>query len=591
MKKKYDFSGWATKNDLLCSDGRTIRRGAFSRNSGTIVPLVWQHDHKDMANVIGHALLEEQPEGMRMYGFLNDTKNGQVARHLIDSGDVSSLSIYANELKQRGGDVVHGNIKEVSLVLFGANPGAKIDVKSVAHSDDGDEIFEAVIHNDEDDYDLVLPNEENLTVDYPEEETISHEDSDKGEEEMAEEKKDKTIEEVLNEMTEEQRTVVDYLVGLALEGKDDEEAKHSEGEDSMSYNAFEGAGSTTDEKVLSHAEIETIFNDAKASGGRSLKDTVLAHSEEYGIENIEWLFPDAKSLNNPPDFIKRNTEWVSNFMSKTHHTPFSRIKSMFANITEDEARAKGYIKGNMKKDEFFTLIKRTTTPTTIYKKQKLDRDDIVDITDFDVVSWIKTEMRWMLDEEIARAALLGDGRPTSSDDKINELNIRPIYKDDDLFAVKVPVTVAANADDDAKAKAFIRACIKARKNYKGSGNPTLYTTEDMLTNMLLLTDEMGRDLYESEAKLATKLRVSEIVTVELMDNISRTDSRTSKQYDLAGIIVNPKDYNFGADKGGSINMFDDFDIDFNQQKYLMETRCSGALVKPYSALVVEFTTA
>ena len=405
---------------------------------------------------------------------------------------------------------------------------------------------------------------------------------------MADEAKGKTVEQVVDEMTEEQKKVLYFLIAQAQEGNNDsdEEVEHSEGEDEMKWNAFEAK--ETDDQELMHADqMKTIISDAKRYG--SLKESFLAHAEEYGINNIEYLFPDAKSLNNPPDFIKRETGWVQNFMGKTHHTPFSRIKSMFADITEDEARAKGYIKGKLKKEEVFGLLKRTTGPTTVYKKQKLDRDDIIDITDFDVVSWLKTEMRWMLDEEIARAALLGDGRPASSDDKINEQNIRPIYKDEELYSVKVPVAVAANATDDDKAKAFIRECIKARKNYKGTGNPTLYTTEDMLTNMLLLTDEMGRDLYESEAKLATKLRVREIVTVEVMENITRTAN--NKNYDLAGIIVNPVDYNFGADKGGAVNMFDDFDIDYNQQKYLIETRCSGALVKPFSALVVEFTEA
>ena len=589
MKKKYDFSGWATKNDLLCSDGGTIRRGAFSKNNGMVVPLVWQHDHKNIDNVIGHALLEETPEGMRTYGFLNDTENGKKARLLLDHGDISSLSIYANQLKQRNGDVIHGNIKEVSLVLFGANPGAFIDTVAVAHSDDGD-IQEAVIFNDEED---VLMNSDE-TVDMPgeeeekqEPEVLEHEDkSEESNEEtkVAEEKTEKTVEDVVNSMTEEQKRVMMFLISKAVDSEG--EAEHSEGEDSMNYNAFEGE--TKQQNTLTHDEMATIIADGKKYG--SMKESFLAHAAEYGIENIEYLFPDAKSLNNPPDFIKRETGWVSTFMSKTHHTPFSRIKSMFADITEDQARAKGYIKGNLKKEEVFSLLKRTTTPTTIYKKQKLDRDDVVDITDFDVIAWLKTEMRWMLDEEIARAALIGDGRLASDDDKINETNIRPIYKDEALYSIKVPVSHAAAATDDDKAKAFIRAAIKARKNYKGSGNPILFTTEDMLTNMLLLTDNDGRDLYESETKLATKLRVSQIVTVEVMENISRIGADT-KTYNLAGIIVNPVDYNFGADKGGAVNMFDDFDIDYNQQKYLIETRCSGALVKPFSALVLEFVEA
>ena len=586
MKKKYDFSGWATKNDILCSDGRTIRRGAFSKNNGAVVPLVWQHDHKNIDNVIGHALLEETPDGMRTYGFINDTENGKKAKLLLEHGDISSLSIYANNLKQKGGDVVHGNIKEVSLVLFGANPGACIDAVTVSHSDDGDFIDEAVIFNDDD----ILMNEDQ-TIDYPGEETLSHEEStapesksETGEKKVADEKKERTVEDVVNEMTDEQKQVVMFLMDKAVENS--KEAEHSEGEDSMNYNAFEGE--TKEQNTLTHDEMATIIADGKRLG--SLKESVLQHSAEYGIENIEYLFPDAKSLNTPPDFIKRETGWVSTFMNKTHHTPFSRIKSMFANITEDEARAKGYIKGNLKKEEVFSLLKRVTTPQTIYKKQKLDRDDIIDITDFDVVAWLKTEMRWMLDEEIARAALVGDGRLSSDDDKISEEHIRPIYKDDSFYSIKVPVTHAAAATDDDKAKAFIRAAIKARKNYKGSGNPILFTTEEFLTDMLLLTDTTGRDLYESEAKLATKLRVSQIVTVEVMENLSRTGTDT-KTYTLAGIIVNPVDYNFGADKGGSVSMFDDFDIDYNQQKYLIETRCSGALIKPYSALVLEFVQA
>ena len=607
MKKKYDFSGWATKNDLLCSDGRTIRKNAFIKNDGKIVPLVWQHMHDDPANVLGHALLVNRPEGVYTYGFFNDSEKGREAKLLVDHGDVTSLSIYANQLKQDGGNVLHGNIREVSLVLSGANPGAYIENVGFSHSDSG-EVDDAIIYwKEEDDPDYLELNHDGMVdIEFEEakkeessEDIIAHEDesgkasdnNDEGESKMAE-AKEKTVQEIFDEMTEEQKNVVYFMVGQALEGsseEENEEVEHSdnEGENDMKYNVFEG----TEENELKHADFSPIFADAKRYG--SLKESFLAHAADYGIENIEYLFPDAKSLNNPPDFIKRETGWVSNFMSKTHHTPFSRIKSMFADITEDAARAKGYIKGNLKKEEVFSLLKRTTTPTTIYKKQKLDRDDIIDITDFDVVTWLKTEMRWMLDEEIARAALIGDGRLASDDDKINEANIRPIYSDADLYSIKVRFSAAANATEDDIAKAFIRNCIKARKNYKGSGNPTLYTTEDMLTNMLLLTDNDGRDLFESEAKLATKLRVKEIVTVEVMDNLSRTVSISGadKTCMLDGIIVNPADYNFGADKGGAINMFDDFDIDYNQQKYLMETRCSGALVKPFSAMVIEHYTA
>ena len=608
MKKKYDFSGWATKNDLLCSDGRTIRKNAFIKNDGKIVPLVWQHMHDDPANVLGHALLVNRPEGVYTYGFFNDSEKGREAKLLVDHGDVTSLSIYANQLKQDGGNVLHGNIREVSLVLSGANPGAYIENVGFSHSEDGKADDAIIYWKEEDDPDcLELNHDGTMDIEFEDEkkeesseDTIAHEDkpekpsddtTNEGEKQMAEEK-EKTLQDVFDEMTEEQKNVVYFMVGQALEGnseEEDEEVEHSdnEGEEDMKYNVFEG----TEENELKHADFTPIFADAKRYG--SLKESFLAHAADYGIENIEYLFPDAKSLNNPPDFIKRETGWVSNFMGKTHHTPFSRIKSMFADITEDAARAKGYIKGNLKKEEVFSLLKRTTTPTTIYKKQKLDRDDIIDITDFDVVSWLKTEMRWMLDEEIARAALIGDGRLASDDDKINEANIRPIYSDADLYSIKVRFSTAAAATDDDIAKAFIRNCIKARKNYKGSGNPTLYTTEDMLTNMLLLTDNDGRDLFESEAKLATKLRVKEIVTVEVMDNLSREVSinGSDKTCLLDGIIVNPVDYNFGADKGGAINMFDDFDIDYNQQKYLMETRCSGALVKPFSAMVIEHYTA
>lgn len=590
MKEKYDFAGWATRNDIRCSDGRTIRRDAFKDDDGKIVPLVWQHQHDGPEHVVGKALLRNHPEGVRVYGFFNDTEKGRDSKICVQHGDITSLSIYANKLRQRNGDVLHGQIKEVSLVYSGANPGAYIDDIGIAHSED--DTFDAIIYNGDDELEL----NHGEFIDLGNDDELKHEASEAtestkdGEKEEMADPKEKTVQDVIDSMNEEQKKVMYFLIGKAVEdggsASNDEEVEHSEGDDEMKWNAFDVEHS--DDQTLMHAEqLETILKDGKKFG--SLKESFLEHAAEYGIENIDYLFPDAKSLNNPPEFIKRETGWVQDFMGKTHHTPFSRIKSMFADITEDEARAKGYIKGNLKKEEVFTLLKRTTTPTTVYKKQKMDRDDIVDITDFDVVAWLKTEMRWMLDEEIARAALVGDGRLASSDDKINEQNIRPIYKDEDLFSVKVPVTVAANADDDTKAKAFIKASIKARKNYKGSGNPTLYTTEDMLTNMLLLTDEMGRDLYESEAKLATKLRVSKIVTSEVMENISRTD-KTGKVFDLAGIIVNPADYNFGADKGGSVNMFDDFDIDYNQQKYLIETRCSGALVKPFSALIVEFTT-
>lgn len=583
-KKKYDFSGWATRNDLRCSDGRTIRKDAFKINDGQIVPLVWQHQHNSPDNVLGHALLENREEGVYMYGSFNDTPKAQHAKALVEHGDVSSLSIYANKLQQKGGDVLHGVIREVSLVLSGANPGAYIEFPVLEHS--GEEIEdEALIYTGEE---ISLCHEDSMEE--------AKEDS-KPEASIKEEKKEmaeKTVKDVFDELTEEQKKVVYFMIGQALEDAKNEggaaskdEAKHGAYDDGgdMRYNVFDG--NDYEENALSHADMEVIIKDGKKYG--SLKESFLAHAEEYGIENIEYLFPDAKAMTNAPDFIKRQDEWVDKFLNGTHHTPFSRIKSVHADITEDEARAKGYIKGKLKKEEVFSLLKRVTTPTTIYKKQKLDRDDVIDITDFDVVSWLKTEMRMMLNEEIARAALITDGRSSSSDDKINELNIRPIYTDDDLYTIKVAVPVAAAATDDDKAKAFIKAALKARKNFRGSGSPILFTTEDMLSSMLLLTDEVGRDLYENKEKLAQKLRVRDIVTVEPMEGVTRSVDGVT--HTLAAIVVNPADYNIGADKGGAINMFDDFDIDYNQQKYLIETRCSGALTKPFSAMAIEFTPA
>ena len=569
---KYDFSGWATKNDIRCSDGRTIRHNAFVENDGQTVPLVWQHQHNDPTNVLGHALLENRDEGVYAYGTFNDTEAGRHAKTLVEHGDVVSLSIYANQLKQKGGDVLHGKIREVSLVLAGANPGAFIDFPILEHGEESE--TEAVIYNDSEVLELEHADKEEKVEEEPKEEEKP---------EMAE--KEKTVKDVFDELTEEQKKVVYFMIGQALEqqgngGEEPEEdVEHydEEGETFMKHNVFDNE--TANEAVLSHDAMDTIIKDAKKQG--SLKESFLAHAEDYGIDGIEWLFPEDHDLNNTPEWIKRDNGWVSGVMNGVNHTPFSRVRSRFANITEDEARAKGYMKTNLKKEQVFSLLKRSTTPQTIYKKQKLDRDDVIDITDFDVVAWIKGEMRMMLDEEIARAILIGDGRLTSDDDKIFEDHIRPIVNDADLFTIKAPVVTAANADDATKAKAFIRAAIKARKNYKGSGNPTLFTTEDMLTEMLLLEDQVGRPLYESEAQLATKLRVSKIVTVEVMENflVQGVDP-------LMGIIVNLKDYTVGADKGGAVNMFEDFDIDYNQQKYLIETRCSGALTVPYSAIIL-----
>lgn len=574
--ERFDFSGWATRNDLKCSDGRTIRKDAFKDNNGQKVPLVWNHQHNDPLNILGHALLENRQEGVYAYCTFNETEAGQNAKLLVEHGDVSALSIYANQLKQRGSDVIHGAIREVSLVLAGANPGAFID-SVICHGEESEE--EAIIYTGED---ISLFHAEcDKKEETKEEKPVENEKkTTEGEKKTTE--SEETVGEVLDTLNEKQKTAVFALIAQALENADNSNDDDEE-EKEMKHNVFD-QDETMKENVLSHSDIESILSDAKRSG--SLKESFLAHTATYGIDQIDTLFPEPKSMNTPPEFIKRDMDWVAGVINGVHHTPFSRIKSMFANITEDEARAKGYIKGNLKKEEVFTLLKRTTTPTTIYKKQKLDRDDILDITDFDVVAWIKGEMRMMLDEEIARAILVGDGRLTSDDDHIPEQNIRPVWKDDDLYTIKTKITVSTTATDDDKAKAMIKAAVKSRKNYKGSGNPVLYTTEDFLTNCLLLEDTQGYRLYKSEQDVATAMRVNKIVTVPVMEGLTRTDSE-SKTRTLMGIIVNLKDYNVGADKGGAVNMFDDFDIDYNQQKYLMETRCSGALIKPYSAIALE----
>ena len=562
---KYDFTGWATKNNLRCSDGRTILQDAFKHNDGQTVPLVWNHQHNDSHNVLGHALLENRTEGVYAYCKFNDTEAGQNAKTLVQHGDVTALSIYANQLKQNGGNVQHGVIREVSLVLAGANPGAFID-SVLRHGESSDE--EAVIYTGE-----------NLELSHAEENQNKPE---KGEEEVN--NKEKTVQDVVDSMTEEQRNVMYALIGQALEDNAVQHSNNNEnngGEEEMKHNVFENDNKQGN-NTLSHAEMETIFTDAKRFG--SLKESVLQHSEQFGIENIDYLFPDHKTLNNTPEFIKRDTDWVSVVMGGVHHTPFSRIKSMQADLREDEARARGYMKGKLKKEEVFSLLKRTTDPQTIYKKQKLHRDDVLDITSFDVVAWLKAEMRMMLDEEIARAILVGDGRLSSDDDKIQENHIRPIYKEEELYCIHKTLE-HQEGDADKRAKAFIKMAIKARKEYKGSGQPTLFCSEDLLTDMLLLEDNNGRVIYDSEAKLATALRVAKIVTVPVMENVSREDRGLNK--DLLGIIVNLKDYNVGADKGGAVSMFEDFDIDYNAQKYLIETRCSGALIKPFSAIVIE----
>ena len=593
----YDFSGWATKANLKCSDGRTIMKDAFKGNDGATVPLVWNHQHSDPNEVLGHALLENRDEGVYAYCTFNETESGKTAKLLVEHGDINALSIYANQLKEHMSNVLHGNIREVSLVLAGANPGASIE-SIMKHGEESDE--ECIIYTGEN----ISLSHDDMSSD--ESESLEHKDKEEesskdnaedntSKDDTSGDKKDakeKTVEDIFGTFTEEQKTVFYAAVGQAVEeakksnNEDENETKNEKsegGNNDMKHNVFDKTEENNG-KVLSHDAMATIITDAKRYG--SLKESFLAHAAEYGIDQIEYLFPEAKSLNNPPEFIKRDTGWVAKVMGGIHHTPFSRIKSVFANITEDDARAKGYMKGNLKKEEVFSLLKRSTNPTTIYKKQKLDRDDVVDITDFDVVSWLKTEMRMMLDEEIARAILVGDGRLASSDDKIDENCIRPIISDADLYTIKKQVDVANNATDEAKAKAFIKAAIKARKDYKGSGEPTLYTTEDVVTNCLLIEDTTGRVIYDTIDKLRNVLRVKEIVTVPVMEGL-----KGAKGGDLLGVIVNLSDYNVGADKGGEINMFDDFDIDYNQMKYLIETRCSGALIKPYSAIALELNVA
>ena len=626
MPTGYDFCGWASKNDLLCSDGRTIRRGAFAGDDGKKVPMVYQHQHTSINNVLGHAILENRDEGMYAYCYLNQNDNGKMAKELIRHGDICAMSIYANKLKQIGNDVIHGEIKEVSLVLAAANPGAAIESVVLEHSDGSTE-EEAIIYSGEDTQYEILSHADTSTqtstdktvndilngmseakknVLYYMLAKVSETDEEAEDDDVIEDSDirhadvsgGRTIQDIFDTFTPDEKKVAFFLIGKAIEESGSMEQSdipniddESEENETMKHNVFENNQVDNDETVLSHAEIEEIFRDAKQYG--TLKHSLEAHGIEnimhsidvgttYGVKNIEYLFPDAKTVTTTPELVKRNDDWVSKVMGAVHHTPFSRIKSTAANLTEDEARAKGYMKGKLKKEEVFSLLKRTTEPTTIYKKQKLDRDDVIDITDFDVVAWIKSEMRMMLNEEIARAILIGDGRLTSSDDMIPEDHIRPVAFDSALYTVPIKVTFDGNPTDDDKAKGIIHGIIKGRKEYKGSGNPVMYTTEDTLTDMLLMEDKMGRVVYDSVTKLATALRVSEIVTVPVMEGL-----KDSEGNDVIAVIVNLADYNVGADRGGEVNMFDDFDIDYNAMKYLIETRCSGALTKPYSALVVK----
>lgn len=567
-ESNYDFAGWATRNDIKCADGRTIRRDAFKNCDGKIVPIVWNHNHDGPEYVLGHGLLRNLPEGVRVYGLLNNTSSGETAKACLMSGDINGLSIYANQLKQtRSKDVLHGNIREVSLVLAGANPGAYID-DIVVHSDESDEGYvdgEAFIFS------------EGLELFHAEPEQPKSDDK-KEDSTVAESTKttdnEKTVGDVFDELTPEQKQVVYAIIGKVIEDATGESSKE---DTDVSHNVFEN---DNDQNSMKHSDdvIQAAIADGKRYG--SMRDSFLAH----GINDIEWLFPEDRTLDVPPRIIDNDQGWVSTVMNGVHHVPFSRIKSMFADLTEDDARAKGYIKGNYKKEQVFSLLKRSTAPTTVYKKQRMDRDDIIDITSFDVVAWLKSEMRTKLNEELARAILIGDGRLASSDDKINEGNIRPIFNDDDLFTIKCQVAVKSADDTDTRTKAAIRAIIKSRKDYKGSGNPTFFTSEDMLTDMLLLEDEIGHPLYADEAALARKLRVNRIVTVPQMENFNG-----SKGGAFIGLIVNLSDYTVGADKGGAVNTFDDFDINYNQQVYLIETRCSGALTVPYSAIAVEYS--
>ena len=651
-KKHYDFAGWATKNNIRCSDGRTIMHGAFSADNGKRVPLVWNHQHDNVRNVLGHADLEERPEGVYAYCSFNNTEHGQDAKDCVKHGDIVALSIYANQLKQNGANVIHGAIREVSLVLAGANRGAVIDsvLEHGELSDDSAEISFVgygdieIHHSDLDEQDDDYEDEE--LDDYQEDdeaeeneeddENLQHADNGEAKKEEKEdggetvadvmntltdkqrkavaiiieqaiadskgdntmshadgdaqndaENDDETVEDVYNTLNEKQKKVVNFLIGEALKNKD------SEGGSEMKHNVFEGSENV--QNTISHAEIHEIcrvgkqMGSLKAAVDQAYEEGVLEHAEgDYGINNIDYLFPDAKAMTTEPELIKRDMGWVDDVFNGVHRTPFKRVKSVFADITEDEARAKGYIKGKFKKEEVFTLLKRTTDPQTIYKKQKLDKDDLEDLEDnFNVLPWIKNEMNMMFREEVARAILIGDGRPSSSDDKIQENHIRPIYNDEDLFTVKVPVEVKSGATEDEVARALIKAMVKARKQYKGTGNPTFFTTEDYLTDCLLIENTLGERLYKSEAEVATAMRASKITTVEPMENktisITAEGGRTTS-YPLMGVLVNLTDYNVGAKNGGKTDFFEDFDIDFNQQKYLYEARMSGALKKPFSAI-------
>lgn len=590
----YDFSGWATKANVKCFDGLTIAPNAFKDCDGKVVPVVWNHDHSAPESVLGHALLQNRKEGVYAYVKLNDTSSGQTAKACVDNGDIDAMSIYANGIQKAGRTVMHGMIKELSLVIAGCNPGALID-EVVKHSADGTETdsSEAYIYTDSG---LSLKHGLDPDDNPLEDETLQHSDDSsetdkekKGESKMAD-ANEKTVKEVFDTLTEEQKNVVYAIIGSALDGgKGGESDDKGDGEEENTmHHCFENDNGGT---VLKHSldDINGII--ATASKHGTLRDAFLdagitGDELAHSIENMDYLFPDDHNLDTVPRIVDRDQTWVDKVMNGVHHVPFARVKVMFADLTEDEARAKGYIKGNYKKEQVFKLLKRSTTPTTVYKKQRFDRDDIVDMSTMDVVGFVKKEQRGKLNEELGMAFLIGDGRDDASDDKINELNIRPIFNDDDFYTIKVVVQPGTNANEDAKAKATIKSIIKARKEYKGSGSPTFYTTDDVLTDMLLLEDGIGHPLYADEAALARKLRVKEIVTVPRMEG-----RKGAKGGDLLGIVVNLADYTVGADKGGEVNMFDDFNIDYNQLIYLIETRCSGAMTTPYGAMAIEMDAA
>lgn len=597
-----DFAGWATKFNVLCADGRIIKHGAFNDIDGAKIPLIYNHIHDNLSDVLGHAYMECRDEGVYAYGYFNETEQARIAKEAVQHGDMDSLSIWANHLKQVGPYVEHGEIKELSLVLAGANPGAYIEDVALAHgempnmSDYEANIYSGeqleIIHSSDGNPDMKtlqgIIGQLNTILENSNKNIVAHAIKDMPVDKKDTTKDTETVKEVLDSMSDTQYKVTYALVQDALDSqskKDDSTTTNSDDnkEDktmhTIEHNIFE---KNAEGATLAHQDMEK-YNEAISDGKRygSLKESFLAH----GITNVEYLFPDAKTLNASPEFISRNQGWVDDVMNSVHHTPFSRIKSVFADLREDEARARGYIKGKLKKEEVFSLLKRTTTPQTIYKKQKIDRDDIIDITDFDVIIWLKSEMRLMLNEEIARAVLVGDGRLTSSDDHIKEDSIRPIWKDADLYTIKYAIPITKESTAAEKANAFIEACVRARIEYKGSGNPKLFAPESIITECLLLKDKNGRTIYDNIDKLATACRASKIVSVPVMENLTRVDKTDTLT--LQGIIVNLQDYNIGADKGGAINMFDDFDIDYNAQKYLIETRISGALIKPLSAIAIE----